>query len=75
MRIDKKKRGAMRLRRSTLIRQRQSITHFIDSVNDERFKDMGQFRVALEENGLLFRYNLGKKHKKLRVFSGTAYCH
>lgn len=98
VRIDKKKRGSMKLRRSTLIRQRQSLTHFIDSVNDDRFHPMGEFRVALEENGLLFRYNLGlgnkgfvfcqecgysdpfhnyqlgKKHKKLRVFSGTADC-
>jgi len=98
VRIDKKKRGAMKLRRSALIRQRQPLTHFIDSVNDDRFQDKEYFQVALEENGLLFRYNLGlgnkgfvlcpecgcsepfhnfqsgKKHKKLRVFSGTADC-
>ena len=59
VRIDKKKRSSMKLRRSTLIRQRQPLTHFIDSVNDERFQNKEHFQIALEENGLLFRYNLG----------------
>jgi ATP-dependent helicase YprA (DUF1998 family) len=90
--------GVTRYRRSTLIRQRQSITHFIDYVGEEKFAAHGLFKIALKESGSLFRYNLGpnnegfmlcpdcgaseplrgyragRRHKKLRSFSGTATC-
>ncbi|MGQ0792611.1 MAG: DEAD/DEAH box helicase [Deltaproteobacteria bacterium] len=59
VRIDKGKKGSARHRRSTLIRQRQSIAHFIDSIEEDKFKDYGLFHVALKEEGTLFRYNLG----------------
>lgn len=90
--------GGTRYRRSTLLRQRQSITHFIDYIGEESYLERGLFRIALKESGSLFRYNLGpnnegfmlcpecgaseslrryragKKHLKLRSFSGTTMC-
>lgn len=96
-RVDKGSESA-RHRRTTLIRQRQTLTHFIDSVDPDSFQDFGLFRLAWKEEGKLFRYNLGpenkgfmlcptcgcseplrgfkagKKHKRLRVFSGTMDC-
>jgi len=54
---------AVRFRRSTLIRQRQGLTHFIDSVPNELFKEEGLFHIALKEKGKLFRYNLGPEGK------------
>ena len=51
--------SAARHRRNTLIRQRQTLTHFIDSVEEGSFNDRGIFRLALKEAGRLFRYNLG----------------
>jgi len=98
IRIDKKNEGTTRHRRSTLIRQRQALTHFIDSVDKASFQESGLFFLALKEEGKLFRYNLGpenkgfmlcpscgcseplrsyragKKHKKLRAFSGQMTC-
>jgi hypothetical protein len=98
VRVEKKNMGAERHRRTSLIRQRQTLTHFIDSVEESSFHDTGLFAVALKEAGTLFRYNLGpenkgfmfcptcghseplrgfkvgKKHKKLRAFSGTMDC-
>lgn len=97
VRVDDKQSSA-RYRRSTLIRQRQTLTHFIDHVDEASFRDLGLFRMALKESGALFRYNLGpeskgfilcpecgcsepfygykagKKHKRLRAFSGTMEC-
>lgn len=61
VRVDKTGGGASRHRRNTLIRQRQTITHFIDSVEDSSFADHGQFRLALKRDGKLFRYNLGPR--------------
>lgn len=61
VRTDKAGGGAPRHRRNTLIRQRQTITHFIDSVEDSSFADHGQFRLALKRDGKLFRYNLGPR--------------
>lgn len=52
-----------RHRRSSLIRQRQGITHFVDSVNPDELKQEGAFRLALKESGNLFRYNLGPQNK------------
>lgn len=63
VRIDKKGTGASRHRRTSLIRQRQTLTHFIDSVEDSSFQDFGLFRVALKDAGMLFRYNLGPENK------------
>lgn len=62
VRIDEKQ-GTERYRRSTLIRQRQSLTHFIDHVDEGSFQDCGLFRLALKEAGTLFRYNLGPENK------------
>ena len=98
VRIEKKSEGSERHRRTSLIRQRQTLTHFIDSVEESSFDESGLFSIALKEDGTLFRYNLGpenkgfvlcsscgysepqkgfkagKKHKKLRVLSGSADC-
>src|SRR3990167_2833960 len=63
VRISKSSEVGVRHRRSTLIRQRQTITHFIDSVEETRFHDVGLFRLALSEEGNLFRYNLGPGNK------------
>jgi hypothetical protein len=63
VRIDKKRDGSARPRRSTLITQRQTLTHFIDTVEDENFEEAGLFRLALKEDGKLFRYNLGPQNK------------
>lgn len=62
VRIDDRK-GTERYRRSTFIRQRQSLTHFIDRVDDNSFQDKGLFRLVLKESGALFRYNLGPENK------------
>jgi ATP-dependent helicase YprA (DUF1998 family) len=59
VRIDKKSAAGERHRRTSLIRQRQSLTHFIDSVADSDFQHFGLFQLALKESGKLFRYNLG----------------
>lgn len=69
VRIDKKGTGASRHRRTSLIRQRQTLTHFIDSVEDSSFQDFGLFRVARKDAGTLFRYNLGPENK------GFMLCH
>ena len=58
VRIEKAE-GISRYRRNTLIRQRQSLTHFIEDVEPDSLHDFGLFRVALKEKGRLFRYNLG----------------
>jgi ATP-dependent helicase YprA (DUF1998 family) len=52
-----------RYRRSTLIRQRQTLTHFIDNVEESSFQDRDQFRIAVKDSGMLFRYNLGPESK------------
>lgn len=62
VRIDEKQ-GVSRYRRSTLIRQRQSLTHFIDHIEESNFHNAGLFHLALKESGTLFRYNLGPKNE------------
>ena len=52
-----------RYRRSTLIRQRQTLTHFIDNVEEASFQDFDRFRLAMKQSGKLFRYNLGPESK------------
>ena len=42
-----------------MIRQRQTITHFIDSIDESNLRESGLFLLALKEEGNLFRYNLG----------------
>jgi Lhr-like helicase len=56
-------KGPVRYRRSTLIRQRQALTHFIDHVDEASFSESQSFRLALMEAGTLFRYNLGPEAK------------
>ena len=62
VRVDEKE-GTARYRRSTLIRQRQTLTHFIDHVEESTLQEHGLFRLALKETGTLFRYNLGPESK------------
>ncbi len=62
VRVDEKQ-SSTRYRRSTLIRQRQTLTHFIDHVDEASFRDFVLFRLALKETGTLFRYNLGPENK------------
>jgi hypothetical protein len=50
-----------------LVRQRQTLTHFIDSVEDAHFNDYELFRLSLKEEGTLFRYNLGPENKGFMI--------
>ncbi len=60
----KKQRDTARFTKSTLIRQRQSLTHFIDTVPPEQFVPVSPLvRAALLPRGQLFRYNLGPAKK------------
>jgi hypothetical protein len=58
-----KRRDAARFTKSTLIRQRQSLTHFIDSVAEADFTTGPLVRLRLLPRGKLFRYNLGPSRK------------
>ncbi len=71
VRTEKTNVNAARHRRASLIRQRQSLTHFIDSVGENEFEDKGAFTVALKNSGSLFRYNLGPQNKGFMLCS---YC-
>ena len=59
IRVDHKAAGGERFRRNRLVRPRQPLTHFIDSLPAEAFEDRGGFLVGLKSKGLLFRYNAG----------------
>jgi len=60
----RKHHDTARFTKSTLIRQRQSLTHFIDSVPESEFVQVSSlFLVALLPRGQLFRYNLGPAKK------------
>lgn len=63
VKLDKRGKGGERYRRSTLVRQRQSVTHFIDFVEDKEFTVNGPFSVALKREGALFRYNGGPNNQ------------
>lgn len=63
VRVDPGFGGTARHRRSSLVRQRQALTHFVDSVSDSSFVRLGSAEVALKEDGNLFRYNLGPEGK------------
>lgn len=52
-----------RFRRGSLLRQRQGVTHFIDMVPDQDFTTSGNYKIALNPNGSLFRYNMGPKNE------------
>ena len=73
VRVEKKSLGAERHRRTSLIRQRQTLTHFIDSVEESSFQDAGLFAVALKETGTLFRYNLGPENKGFMLCPSCGY--
>jgi len=62
VRVDDK-RPSERYRRNSFIRQRQTVTHFIDQVDEASFNRVGAFDLALKDSGRLFRYNLGPEHK------------
>jgi hypothetical protein len=64
IRFDGRRRDSARFTKSTLIRQRQSLTHFIDTVPETKFVSVSPlFRAALLPRGQLFRYNLGPGRK------------
>jgi hypothetical protein len=64
IRFDGRRRDSARFTKSTLIRQRQSLTHFIDTVPEPNFTPVSPlFRAALLPRGQLFRYNLGPGRK------------
>ena len=76
VRIEKKsggRSGSERHRRTSLIRQRQTLTHFIDSVEESSFREQGLFSIALKEDGTLFRYNLGPENKGFVLCSSCGY--
>jgi hypothetical protein len=73
VRVEKKSGGAERHRRTSLIRQRQTLTHFIDSVEESNSQDAGLFTVALKETGALFRYNLGPENKGFMLCPSCGY--
>lgn len=53
--------------RNTPVRQRQGLTHFIDTLDDVAFEVADGFRIALKANGRLFRYNCGSGNKGFRL--------
>jgi hypothetical protein len=73
VKVEKKSGGVERHRRTSLIRQRQTLTHFIDSVEESSFQDAGLFAVALKETGTLFRYNLGPENKGFMLCPSCGY--
>ena len=73
VRIEKNRQRSERHRRTSLIRQRQTLTHFIDSVEESSFHESGLFSIALKEDGTLFRYNLGPENKGFVLCSSCGY--
>ncbi len=73
VRIEKRAGGAERHRRTSLIRQRQTLTHFIDSVEESCFVASERFFIARKDNGALFRYNLGPENKGFMLCSSCGY--
>ena len=63
IKIGEKETRSQRHRRSSFVRQRPSLTHFIDVVKESDFEDFGLFKIALKDDGKLFRYNLGRKNE------------
>lgn len=69
VKIGEKETRSQRHRRSSFVRQRQSLTHFIDVVKESDFEDFGLFKIALKDDGKLFRYNLGRQNEGFVVCS------
>jgi hypothetical protein len=63
IKIGEKETRSQRHRRSSFVRQRPSLTHFIDVVKESDFEDLGLFKIALKDDGKLFRYNLGRQNE------------
>ncbi|MFN2453719.1 MAG: DEAD/DEAH box helicase [Pyrinomonadaceae bacterium] len=63
IKIGEKETRSQRHRRSSFVRQRQSLTHFIDAVKESDFEDRDLFKIALKDDGKLFRYNLGRQNE------------
>jgi hypothetical protein len=63
VRIEPGDKKSSRYRKTSLIRQRQTITHFIDSVDGASFEERGLFYISQKRDGQLFRYNLGPKNE------------
>ena len=53
--------------RTKPIRQRQGLTHFIDTLDDVTFTGHTGFSIALKKNGKLFRYNYAPGNKGFRL--------
>jgi len=53
--------------RNIPMRQRQGLTHFIDTLDNVNFEEANGFRIALKTNGRLFRYNCGSGNKGFRL--------
>ncbi|MCX7824474.1 MAG: DEAD/DEAH box helicase [Verrucomicrobiae bacterium] len=53
--------------RNTLVRQRQGVTHFIDTLDNVTFSEADGFRIAVKPDGRLFRYNCGPGNKGFRL--------
>lgn len=67
IRIEKDK--SSKHRRTSLVRQRQSLTHFIDAVRDDEFMQFKLFEIARKDDGKLFRYNLGPQNQGFMLCS------
>lgn len=57
----------VRFGRTTPVRQRQGLTHFIDALEGVEFQEADGFLVALKKDGRLFRYNCGQANKGFRL--------
>ncbi|GEP45873.1 DEAD/DEAH box helicase [Brevifollis gellanilyticus] len=53
--------------RTKPIRQRQGLTHFIDTLDDVTFTAHTGFNIALKKNGKLFRYNYAPGNKGFKL--------
>lgn len=61
--IRKERDKSQKLRQNSFVRQRASLTHFIDAVREDEFQKFENFDIALKKKGKLFRYNLGPQNK------------
>jgi ATP-dependent helicase YprA (DUF1998 family) len=57
----------VRFGRNTPVRQRQGLTHFIDTLDNVNFDEAAGFHIALKSNGRLFRYNCGPGNRGFRL--------
>lgn len=61
------KKAMAKFGRTKPIRQRQGLTHFIDTLGDVTFTEHTGFNIALKKNGKLFRYNYAPGNKGFRL--------